>query len=114
MIEYLPYLTTIGSVIAFVFTVLKYLDSKKQQEKNARFKQFHKIFEWVSGRTAEGQPLVDTQQAIAIYQLSEFKEYSYMTLPIINYYLDKSKDEPDDTLFRSALLESKHRLSSEV
>jgi len=112
MIEYLPYLTTLGSIVAFVFTVLKYIDSKKQQEKNERFKQFLKIFELVAGRTANGQPLVDTQQAMAIYQLSEFKEYSYMTLPIINYYLEQSKNESDDTLFRSALLESKHRLTN--
>jgi len=114
MIEYLPYLTTLGSVVAFVFTVLKYLDSKKQQEKNERFKQFHKVFELVAGRTPSGELLVDTQQAMAIYQLAEFKEYSYMILPIINYYLNKSKDEPDDTLFRSALLETKRRLTKNI
>lgn len=112
--EYLPYLTAIGSVIAFLFAVFKYLRDQRISEQNKRFDQFHKIFEWVAGRTADGKPLVDTQQAMAVYQLSEFPEYAYMSLPIINYYLDKTDKESDESLFRASLLETRKRLKGNV
>ncbi len=114
MKDYLPYLTVIGSVIAFLFAVFKYLRDQRLSEQNKRFEQFHKVFEWVAGRTAEGKPLMDTQQAMAVYQLSEFPEYAYMSLPIIQYYLDKTNGEPDDSLFRASLLEAKKRLKGNV
>jgi hypothetical protein len=114
MKEYLPYLTVIGSVIAFLFAVFKYLHDQRVSEQNKRFDQFHKIFEWVAGRTVEGKSLVNTQQAMAVYQLSEFPEYAYMSLPIINYYLTQTDGEPDESLFRASLLEAKKRLKGYV
>jgi hypothetical protein len=108
--DYLPYLTVIGSVIAYLFTVFKYLRDQRLSEQNKRFEQFHKVFGLVAGRTADGKLLVDTQQAMAVYQLSEFPEYAYMSRPIIQYYLDRTKSEPDNSLFRASLLEAKERL----
>ena len=110
----LPYFTALGGIGAFCFTVFKYLNSQKENIKNKRFDQFHKIFEWVAGRTADGKELVDTQQAMAVYQLAEFKEYKDMSLPIIEYYLAKTENELDDSLFRAALLSSKAKLSENV
>jgi len=103
---YLPYITT--------FIVFKYIDSQKQKEKNIRFEQFYKIFEFVTGKASNGHRFTDTQQAVAIYQLSEFKEYDYMILPILDFYLEMSKNEPDEILFRKALLETKSRLTESV
>ena len=114
MKDYLPYLTIIGSVIAFLFAVFKYLRDQRVSEQNRRFEQFHRIFEWVAGRTADGKLLVDTQQAMAVYQLSEFPEYAYMSLPIINYYMEKTNGEPDESLFRASLIEAKRRLKGNV
>ena len=111
MKEYLPYLTALGSIIAFLVATFKYIYTQKLAEKNKRFEQFHKVFELVAGRTADGKHLVDTQQAMAVYQLSEFPEYSYMSIPIIEYYLEKTGGEPDETLFRASLLETRSRLN---
>ncbi len=107
----LPYLTVLGSVGAFCFTIFKYLHSQQKIARDKRFEQFRKVFEWVAGRTADGKSLVDTQQAMATYQLSEFPEYKDMSLPIIDYYLEQSQAEKDNSLFRSALLFTKAKLS---
>lgn len=110
----LPYLTVIGSVVAFCFTVFKYLHLQRKRTKNNKFEQYRVIFEWVAGRTAAGKPLVDTQQAMAVYQTSEFPEYKAMSLPIISYYLGQSKSEADSSLFRSALLFNRAKLDANV
>ncbi len=114
MSSYLPYITAFISLGAFIFTVLKYIDSQKVKEKNIRFEQFYKIFEFVAGKSSNGHKFTDTQQVVAIYQLSEFQEYDYMVLPILDFYLKKSKSESDKTLFRKALLETKKRLTKSI
>ena len=48
-----------------------------------------------------------------MYQLSEFPEYRELTLPVIEYYLEETSNQPDDSLFRKALLRTKARLRSE-
>jgi hypothetical protein len=114
MKEYLPYLTVFGSVVAFLFTAFKYFNTQRLVEENKRFEQFHKVFEWVAGRTSDGKSLVDIQQAMAVYQLSEFPEYGYMSIPIIDYYLKQTDGESDDSLFRASLLETKRRLEGNI
>ena len=69
------------------------------------------MFEWVGGKTADGTLLVDTQQAAAVYELSRFPEYKALTLPIIDYYLGATATEPDESLFRAALLYTQEELS---
>lgn len=110
MNELLPYGTALGSVVAFLFAAWRYIDTRRQEIRNQRFEQFHRVFAWVVGRTPEGKPLVDTQQALAIYELGEFTEYRNMSLPIIRHYLKTTEGESDDTLFRAALLASASRL----
>ena len=105
-------LTTLGSVGAFSFAVFKYLRTQTQLEKNKRFEQYRQVFEWVAGRTAGGNTLVDTQQAIAVYQLSEFSEYREMSLPIIEYYLKQTSNDVRPSLFRDALLFTHDKLSN--
>jgi len=112
MKEYLPYLTVIVTAGSFLFAVFKYLHGQKESRKNKRFDQFRQVFEWVAGTSSNGIRLQDTQQAMAVYQLSEFPEYSYMSLPIINYYLINTKDDSDDSLLRASLLEAKARLQT--
>ncbi len=75
MREYLSYLTALGAMVAFLFSVYQYIDTRRAAERNHRFDQFHRVFGWVAGRTPDGQHLVDTQQAMAVYELSEFREY---------------------------------------
>ncbi|MCL6272058.1 hypothetical protein M3P05_19225 [Sansalvadorimonas sp. 2012CJ34-2] len=109
----LPYLTMLGSILAFLFGVWKYLDTKKAEERNKRFEQFRQVFVWFSGRDEKGEALTAVQQAVATYQLSEFPEYKEMSLPIIEELLEKTIDEDPQSLFRKALLHVHEQLSSE-
>ena len=70
MKSYLPYLTALGAINAFLFSVYQYVVTTRGSEKNKRSEQFHRVFEWVAGRTVEGRPLVDTQQAMVVYEIS--------------------------------------------
>ena len=112
MFRQLPSLTALGAILAFCFSAYQYFDTKKMEERSKRFDQFHRVFEWVAGRTADGHNLIDTQQAMAVYELTEFPEYSSVSLPIIQYYLDQTSNDPDDSLFRGALLYAKSKLTS--
>jgi hypothetical protein len=67
--EYLAPLTALGSVVAFLFGVWKYLDTRKLEARNKRFEQFRQVFIWFAGRDEKGQVLTAVQQAIATYQL---------------------------------------------
>lgn len=113
MDKYLSHITAFIAIAAFFFSVYQYVDTQRLSEANKRFDQFHRVFEWVTGRTADGQILVDTQQAMAVYELSEFPEHKNLILPILDYYLDMTKDESDDRLFRKALIYSEKKLQSQ-
>lgn len=107
-------LTLVGTAAAFLLGLFQWIDTRRHEEQQRRFEQFHRAFEWVAGRTATGQLLVDTQQAMAVYELGLFPEYRDMSLPIIEYYLEKTAAESDGSLFRRALLVTKHRLVDDV
>lgn len=106
----LPYLTLLLSVIAFSFAAWRYLDTRRREIHQRRFDQFHRVFVWVAGKTETGNPLVNTQQALAVYELGEFPEYRRMALPIIEYYLEMTKNDSDGSLFRQSLLTTRDRL----
>lgn len=108
--EYLAPLTALGSVVAFLFGVWKYLDTKKLEARNKRFEQFRQVFIWFAGRDEKGQELTAVQQTIATYQLAEFPEYKSMSLPIIEHLIEQTKDEQPSSLFRKALLDVQQRL----
>lgn len=90
----------------------QWVDTRRRDTAQKRFEQFHRAFEWVAGRTAAGQPLVDTQQAMAIYELTHFPEYKDISLPIIDYYLERSVGEDNSSLLRKALLHAKVNLEA--
>jgi hypothetical protein len=100
----------IGAAIAFIVGLYQWADARRRDIEQKRFEQFHRAFEWVAGRTAEGQSLVDTQQAMAIYELTHFPEYKDISLPILDYYLERSSNEQDTSLIRGALIHTKAKL----
>lgn len=114
MNEWLIYASTVGSAIAFLIGLFQWLDVRKREEKRLRYEQFQRAFERLAGRTAHGQILVNTQQALSAYELSRFPEYSDLSLPIIRYYLNQTTSEPDTSLFREALLYSESLLSTDT
>ena len=104
--------TPIGAAIVFLVGLYQWADARRREIEQKRFEQFHRAFEWVAGRTATGQLLVDTQQAMAIYELTHFPEYKDISVPILNYYLERSAGENDSGLFRQALLHAKSQLEA--
>lgn len=107
----LSLIAILGSAIAFLFGVWKYLDTRKLEAKNRRFDQFRQVFVWFAGRDEKGQPLTAVQQAIATYQLAEFPEYKHMSLPVIDHLLQVTASESPPSLFRQALQEVRQRLA---
>lgn len=105
--------TPIGAAIVFLVGLYQWADTRRRDIEQKRFEQFHRAFEWVAGRTAAGQPLVDTQQAMAIYELTHFPEYREISIPILNYYLERSSGQEDSSLFRRALLYAKATLEAQ-
>ena len=110
MQKWLPYVTALVTLVAFVFSVYQYVDTQRIAERNRRFDQFRSVFVWAAGRTESGVTLVDVQQAIGVYQLSEFPEYRELSLPIIEYFLEQTRREPRDSLFRKSLLHTQMKL----
>ena len=110
MTDLLTHGTALIGIFAFAFSVWQYIDTRKRELNARRFEQFHNLFIWVAGRTAEGNPLVDTQQAMAVYELAEFPEFARISLPIVRYYLERTTGEPDTGLFRRALLQTESKL----
>lgn len=49
---------------------------------------------------------------MAIYELTHFPEYKDISIPILNYYLERSAGEKDSSLFRQALLQAKAKLEA--
>lgn len=107
---FLKWGTPIGAAIAFLVGLYQWADARRRDIEQKRFEQFHRAFEWIAGRTASGQLLVDTQQAMAIYELTHFPEYKDISVPILNYYLERTTGEDNSNLFRGALLHAKAKL----
>jgi hypothetical protein len=106
----LQFLTVIGSVAAFLFSTLKYLDTRKFESKTKRFEQYRLVCGWLAGRTESGVVLVDIHQAIAAYQLAEFPEYKWISLPMIDYYLERTANDPPTDVFKKALIAVRTKL----
>lgn len=97
--NYLTYLTSVASIAALSFAAWKYIDTKKDEQKNKRFEQFRLITIWVSGYTEAGQHLSSVNQAIAVYQLTEFPEYASISLKILDYFIELGSKEPSTPNF---------------
>jgi hypothetical protein len=106
----LQFLTYIGGVVAFLVSTLKYIDTRKFESKTKRFEQFRLVCAWLAGRTEGGAVLVDVHQAIAAYQLAEFPEYKWISLPMIDYYLERMANVPPTDVFKKALLAVRTKL----
>ncbi|WP_072429505.1 hypothetical protein [Chitinimonas taiwanensis] len=107
----ISWLAPLGAAIAFLVGLFQWIDTRKRDIEQKRFEQFHRAFEQVSGRTMTGQVLVDTVQAMAVYELTNFPEYRDLSIPILEYYLHQTSGEDDSSLFRRALLHAQARLT---
>jgi hypothetical protein len=86
ILKYLSVITVAGAAISFVFGFLKYLDQRKREERTKRYELFHDLMRRVSAqgdKPGDGLPL--TQQLAAVYELRQFTEYSYASIPILEH-----------------------------
>jgi hypothetical protein len=106
----LQFLTVIGSVVAFLVSALKYIDTRRIESKTKRFEQYRLVCVWLAGRTESGSVLVDIQQAVGAYQLADFPEYKWISLALIDYYLERYADLPPTDVFKRALIAVRTKL----
>ena len=90
MEKYLPYITDITAILAilgFVFSVWKYLDIRDREEKRRNHENLNKILEKLSGKMLDnGEIKIEISFLLSnIYQLLEFKNYSEIILPVLEY-----------------------------
>jgi hypothetical protein len=97
----------IGAAIVFLVGLYQWADTRRKDIEQKHFEQFHRAFEWVAGRMAAGQLLVDVQQAMDVYELANFPEYKDISVPILGYSI---AGKESSSLFRQALLHTKAKL----
>ncbi len=86
ILKYLSLITVAGAAISFVVGLVKYLDQRNREERTKRYELFHGLMRRISAfgeKEGDGIPL--TQQLAAIYELQQFKEYSYASIPILGH-----------------------------
>jgi hypothetical protein len=86
ILKYLSLITVAGAAISFVWGLVKYLDQRNREERSKRFVLFHDLIRRVSGKVEPGSgdfPLV--AQVAAVYELQQFDEYAYASVPILEY-----------------------------
>ena len=86
VLKYLSVITVAGAAISFVIGFIKYLDQRSREERTKRYELFHDLMRRISAqgsKPGEGLPL--TQQLAAIYELRQFAEYSYASVPILQH-----------------------------
>ncbi|MDI1238208.1 MAG: hypothetical protein PSV26_12055 [Polaromonas sp.] len=86
ILKYLSLITLAGAAVSFAFGFIKYMDQRNREERTKRFELFHGLMRRVSARgDAAGEGLPLTQQLAAIYELQQFNEYAYASIPILEH-----------------------------
>jgi hypothetical protein len=84
ILKYLSVITVAGAAISFVIGLIKYLDQRKREERNARFKMLHDLMGPIVARGERpNEPLALSQQVAAVYELQHFADYAYASVPIL-------------------------------
>jgi hypothetical protein len=86
ILKYVSLITVAGAAISFVVGLVKYLDQRNREERTKRYEIFHGLMRRVSAfgdKADDGLPL--TQQVAAVYELQQFNEYEYASVPILQH-----------------------------
>lgn len=90
MQEYLPYITAIIAISGFVFSVWKYIDLKNREECRLDYENINALINYISGaimynRDTGRSSVMPAKYISNIYQLSLFKNQSFIILPFLGY-----------------------------
>ena len=86
MQQYLPFITQIIAIAGLVFSVWKYIDLKKTEEKRLNYENFNKILAKLEPKIiGEFHLLESTAYISSVYKLLDFPEYKYISIPILKF-----------------------------
>ncbi|MBQ4848810.1 hypothetical protein [Pseudoalteromonas sp. MMG012] len=83
IVKYTSLITLCGAAISFVIGLLKWIDQRNREREQKHYDAFHKMVLIASGVDESGKTVRMVQQIAAIYQLQEFKKYSFASLPVL-------------------------------
>lgn len=85
ILKYLSIITVSGAGISFVIGLWKYLDQRKIEARNTRYKMYHDLMGRISASDGSSGTLPLSQQVAAAYELQNFPEYSKTSLSVLRH-----------------------------
>ena len=79
------------AVISLIFPIYKYFQDKRKEDRNKRFKNYHRLLNDLLG--VEGKKLMVDRQIAIIFELRNFPEYYPVTLRILSGIREDLGDE---------------------
>ena len=92
ILKYLSVITVAGAGISFAIGLVKYIDQRNREENTKRYELFRELIKQIAGTT--GNPM--TLQLASIYQLQAFKEYSFASIPILEFVRSQLVEDQND------------------
>jgi len=75
-------LTVLLTEAAGVFAFVKWLDARALEQKEKRRQRYERLIDIIIGQEVNGRKPVVLQQIVAVWMLSEFKEFEHITRKI--------------------------------
>ena len=75
-------LTALLTVAGGIFAFIKWLDARSLEQKEKRRQRYERLVDIIIGQEIDGRKPVVLQQIVAVWMLSEFKEFEYITRKI--------------------------------
>lgn len=75
-------LTAVLTVAGGVFAFVKWLDARALEQKEKRRQRYERLIDIIIGQEVDGRKPVVLQQIVAVWMLSEFREFEHITRKI--------------------------------
>ena len=95
LLEYTSLITLCGVAISFMIGLIKWIDQRNREQEQRHYEAFHKMVLIASGVDESGKTVKMVQQIAAIYQLQEFKKFSFASVPVLELLQFEYGEQPD-------------------
>ena len=75
-------LTALLTVAGGIFAFIKWLDARAVEQKEKRRQRYERLIDIIIGQVVDGRKPVVLQQIVAVWMLSEFREFEHITRKI--------------------------------
>jgi hypothetical protein len=75
-------LTALITVAGGIFAFIKWLDERALEQKEKRRQRYERLIDIIIGQEVDGHKPVVLQQIVAVWMLSEFREFEHITRKI--------------------------------